>query len=121
MYKVENEELVLLPCLVSDFIKNDNEYELVKASGGQKYYLQTIEAFDKYKKIIDWMVKNYAHIKIALHMIKSDVAGKKLEGMHLLGSVSMVFSKCFPDKSMYDLKSLIESFDKSLELEFNKA
>lgn len=111
-YKVKNGKLVLIDCVDSNFIRDNDEYELIEANGDRKYYLQTIEAINKYKKIIDWMAKNFALIKIAESMAKSDEAGKRLEGMHLLGSVSIDFSENFPDKSLYDLKNLIVSFEK---------
>lgn len=88
---------------------NDGVTPLLYLANDKTYYMMKEELAIREIEINDWLVKNYASIKMVMTKIKK--GEKSLVDMSILGGLSIEFTEKFPGKTPYDLIQYIQMFD----------
>lgn len=73
--------------------------------------------FNKQRKVVEFMNKHYANIKIAVANSNGKLDNKnKLGAYSYLGSIFGEFQKEFPEQSMIDLINYVKHYDGLLQM-----
>lgn len=109
VYHLKDEKATIIHEITKQDLHSDMFEVIGEEDNDKMYYMMKEELAIREIEINDWLVKNYASIKMVMTKIKK--GEKSLVDMSILGGLSIEFTEKFPGKTPYDLIQYIQMFD----------
>ena len=109
VYAVKKNKTIVVHFLIEEIKKTFKQF---KTCSSGTYYMMTKENYIESKRFSDWLIDNYATIKMATHTINNKSHSKdSLVKALQLGGIVKDFQKQFPKNTMIDLITGIKHID----------